>query len=142
MSEPDDLLPLSALPKSETELPAIGDSLSEMICWGILARARLATGQAELAYQAAREVNSRSRQKFMRSHVILTGLAGAAEVLLELWERSGSINLANSASLESEAVFACRELRKYARIFPIGRPASRLVRRMSATVASCSSIVP
>jgi EAL domain-containing protein (putative c-di-GMP-specific phosphodiesterase class I) len=31
MSEPDDLLPLSALPKTETELPSIGDSLSEIV---------------------------------------------------------------------------------------------------------------
>ena len=31
MSEPDDLLPFSALPKSETALPSIGDSLSEIV---------------------------------------------------------------------------------------------------------------
>ena len=31
MSVPDDLLPFSALPKSETALPSIGDSLSEIV---------------------------------------------------------------------------------------------------------------
>jgi len=31
MSEPDDHLPISALPKSETALPSIGDSLSEIV---------------------------------------------------------------------------------------------------------------
>ena len=31
MSEPDDILPFAALPKSETVLPSIGDSLSEIV---------------------------------------------------------------------------------------------------------------
>jgi eukaryotic-like serine/threonine-protein kinase len=58
----------------------------------------------------------------------LEGYTGAAETFLALWERGGFRWGSEQRELERQARQACGALRRFARIFPVGRPRSWLSR--------------
>ena len=58
----------------------------------------------------------------------LEGYTGAAETFLGLWERGGFRWGYEQRDLERQARRACAALRRFARIFPLGRPRSWLCR--------------
>jgi class 3 adenylate cyclase/tetratricopeptide (TPR) repeat protein len=98
------------------------DQAEQLRAYGLLAVARLRQGKAEAAQQAA-EAAARLIAGFRAptAHYLLEGYAGVAEVYLLLWEAGQ-----DSRDTSRAARQACRDLRGFARIFPIGKPRARL----------------
>jgi tetratricopeptide (TPR) repeat protein len=98
------------------------DQAEQLRAYGLLAVARLRQGKAEAAQQAA-EAAARLIAGFRAptAHYLLEGYAGVAEVYLFLWEAGQ-----DSRDTSRAARQACRDLRGFARIFPIGKPRARL----------------
>jgi eukaryotic-like serine/threonine-protein kinase len=98
------------------------DQAEQLRAYGLLAVARLCQGKAEAAQQAAGAA-ARLIAKFRAptAHYLLEGYAGVAEVYLTLWEAGQ-----DSGHTRRAARRGCRDLRSFARIFPIGKPRARL----------------
>ena len=98
------------------------DRAEQLRAYGLLAVVRLRQGKAEAGRQdagaAARLI---ARFRAPTAHYLLEGYAGVAEVYLSLWE-SGQ----DSSDTRRAARRACRALRRFARVFPIGQPRARL----------------
>jgi eukaryotic-like serine/threonine-protein kinase len=109
----------------ETALALLADHPDQaegLRAYGLLAVARLRQGEAEAAQQAAGAA-ARLIAGFRAptAHYLLEGYAGVAEVYLLLWEAGQ-----DSRDTSRAARQACRDLRGFARIFPIGKPRARL----------------
>jgi tetratricopeptide (TPR) repeat protein len=98
------------------------DQAEQLRAYGLLAVVRLRQGNAGDAQQAA-EAAARLIAKFRAptAHYLLEGYAGVAEIYLALWENGQDSRDASRAARQ-----ACRDLRSFARIFPIGKPRARL----------------
>jgi class 3 adenylate cyclase len=98
------------------------DQAEQLRAYGLLAVVRLRQGNAKAAQQAAGEAARRiARFRAPTAHYLLEGYAGVAEVYLSLWETNN-----DSSDTSRVARHACRDLRRFARIFPIGKPRARL----------------
>jgi tetratricopeptide (TPR) repeat protein len=98
------------------------DQAEQLRAYGLLAVVRLRQGNPTAAQQAAEQAARRiAKFRAPTAHYLLEGYAGVAEVYLSQWETN------NDASDTSRAARrACRNLRSFARIFPIGKPRARL----------------
>jgi hypothetical protein len=116
------------------------DRAEELRAWGLLAAARWRQGEPGLAQSAA---DSAARLiaslRSPTAHYLLEGYAGVAEVYLALWEASSQQSPAESRKLARQALQACAGLRKFARVFPIGRPRARLLQGRAEWLAGRSS---
>jgi class 3 adenylate cyclase/tetratricopeptide (TPR) repeat protein len=98
------------------------DRAEQIRAYGLLAVVRLRQGKTEAAQQAASSAASLIRRlKRPTSFYLLEGYAGVAEVYLSLWE-----NGQDSREIRQAAQRACLALRRFARVFPIGKPRARL----------------
>ena len=98
------------------------DQAEQLRAYGLLAVVRLRQDETEAARQAAGAA-ARLIAKFPAptAHYLLEGYAGVAEVYLTLWEAGQ-----DSGDTRRAARRGCRDLRRFARIFPIGKPRARL----------------
>jgi len=98
------------------------DQAEQLRAYGLLAVVRLRQGNATAARQAAGEAARRiAKFRAPTAHYLLEGYAGVAEVYLSLWATNN-----DSGGTRRAARHACRDLRSFARIFPIGKPRARL----------------
>jgi class 3 adenylate cyclase/tetratricopeptide (TPR) repeat protein len=98
------------------------DRAEQLRAHGLLAVARLRGGNRGGARESAAAAAILIRQFFSpTAHYLLEGYAGVAEVWLSLWG-SGD----GSAEVRRAARTACAALRKFARVFPIGKPRALL----------------
>lgn len=103
------------------------DRVSETATYGLLATARLYQGEPQLALQVALATQERLAQlSSPNSYYLIEGYAGVAEVYLTLWQTSSNQVPAEVEKLALSACLACKALRKFARVFPIGQPRSWL----------------
>jgi class 3 adenylate cyclase/tetratricopeptide (TPR) repeat protein len=112
-----------ALAALREAMPAVTDRLGGIEAQGLSALAQLALGQADQAWHAAGAGLRLLREAQPVSFTTLTGTAAVAECLLALWlqARAGSAVDRPDVILR-EARRALGVLRRFARIFPIGRP--------------------
>jgi class 3 adenylate cyclase/tetratricopeptide (TPR) repeat protein len=97
------------------------DQAEQLRAYGLLAAVRLRQGKATAARQAAEQAARRiAKFRAPTAHYLLEGYAGVAQVYLSLWETK------DSGDMRRVARHACRDLRSFARIFPIGKPRARL----------------
>jgi class 3 adenylate cyclase len=98
------------------------DQAEQLRAYGLLAVVRLRQGKAEDAQEAAgAAARLIGRFRAPTAHYLLEGYAGVAEVYLSLWESDK-----DAGDTRRAARRACRDLRGFARIFPIGKPRARL----------------
>jgi tetratricopeptide (TPR) repeat protein len=90
---------------------------------GLKALVHLRRGEAELALAAAEKASQLIAKSSPTSFLSLPGYAGAAEAHLVLWETAlaGQNTQVKAKDLKAGAKRACRALRGYARVFPIGQ---------------------
>ncbi len=106
------------------------DRVEEKRARGLLARAHLLRGDADSAWREAEKAARLSAGSLPTMPHSLTGYASVAEVTLALWEKA----LADEEDrryrqrLAPAARQAVRELGRYARTFPVGRPRTLLAR--------------
>jgi hypothetical protein len=93
--------------------------------YGVLAWTHLRRNEPQLARQAAQTAEQYIAQTSFIVHYSFEGYAGPAEVYLTLWEASGN-QPSVQKTLAKSARQACKVLRNFARIFPIGQPRYRL----------------
>jgi class 3 adenylate cyclase/tetratricopeptide (TPR) repeat protein len=104
-----------------------GAFADEIFAWGLLGQAQLHLGRMTLARAAAeRAMSLITRSRPVAVHAV-EGYAGAAEVLLGLWETGDTTAM-------SQAHRACAALRQFARAFPIGRPRAQLCTGLAASL--------
>src|SRR5512132_595931 len=98
------------------------DQAEQLRAYGLLAVVRLRQGKAEDAQEAAgAAARLIARFRAPTAHYLLEGYAGVAEVYLSLWEAGQ-----DSSDTSRAARQACRDLRGFARLFPIGKPRARV----------------
>jgi predicted ATPase/class 3 adenylate cyclase len=99
------------------------DRAEELRSQGLLAAVRLRQGKMLLAQQAAERAASLIAQLWApTSHYLLEGYASVAEVYLALWEANRDLPAAAREAPVKSAHQACKSLRKFSRVFPIGQP--------------------
>jgi tetratricopeptide (TPR) repeat protein len=101
--------------------PEIGDQNQKLEIYGLLSIAQLHALEFDRALESAERALELSRKEYPSVYHAFSGYSGPAEVSLTLWERGHQ-----HADISGLAWRACRELRRYARIFPIGEPRFRL----------------
>jgi hypothetical protein len=111
--------------------PHVVDEALNIDLHGLLAVVHLRSGEPELANQAAEEAARLIAKTSPTSYLSLPGYAGVAETYLILWETQlenpTAKNLKSKIkNLKSKARRACKALRSYARVFPIGQPRAYL----------------
>ena len=117
-------------------LRGMGDRCSEMSAHGLLASALLDRGDLDGARAAADEVGRLAVGTQPTVFSEGSGYEGAAVVQLRLWERAGGRMRRFAASPEELAARdAVATMSRFARVFPLGRPASL---RLEGTFASLS----
>ncbi len=89
---------------------------------GIQAAALLRLDTPREALEAASETASHIASRELTSFATFEGFAGVCEVMLTLAKGKYARGRVMKTSLGKDAKKACRAMRKYARIFPIGRP--------------------
>lgn len=99
------------------------DHTEEIRALGLLARAQMRLGREEEALEAARRCLSATAAAELTAFNTLEGFAGTAEALLEIARQAQDRGHPVSASLLRDARHAVRQLRRFARVFPIGEPA-------------------
>jgi class 3 adenylate cyclase/tetratricopeptide (TPR) repeat protein len=98
------------------------DRAEQVLVYGLLAVARLRQGTTEAAQRALQTAAGIMAQlKTPTAHYLLEGYASLAEVYLSRWEAGD-----DTADTRRDARQACRALRRFARVFPIGEPRARL----------------
>jgi DNA-binding SARP family transcriptional activator/predicted ATPase len=116
---------LLALLKKAKALPETFLTLADRIhVNGVLAVTYLYQGKHDLAWQAAETTLGLARRASAPIFWVLEGYAGAAEVFLWLWERSGTVEQApvEPGLLAQSARQACQSLHAFARIFRFAQP--------------------
>jgi hypothetical protein len=100
------------------------DMISKIKAHGLLAAASLHYEQFELAEKAAETTLSLIDQAQPTSLNIFTGYTGPAEVYLSLWETEATSDTSEARlkNLKANALQACKNLHKFARVFPVGQP--------------------
>ena len=93
---------------------------AQQITHGQVARAHLLRGDSAAALRAAERTLGLMRGNRPAAFHCLHGSAAACEVLLS--EEEAAISAAEQRELGRKARDACAELRRYARLFPLGRP--------------------
>jgi tetratricopeptide (TPR) repeat protein len=101
--------------------PEIGDINQKLEIYGLLSLTYLRTSQIDNAIESAGRALELSSGSYPSVYHTLSGYTGPAEVYLTLWERELGLG-----KLTSLARRACRQLQRYARIFPIGEPRFQL----------------
>ncbi|MBV8771918.1 MAG: AAA family ATPase [Deltaproteobacteria bacterium] len=100
-----------------TAHPEIGDLNQKLEVYGLMSVAYLRASQIDKAIESADRALELSRGCYPSIYHAFSGYTGPTEVCLTLWEREpGRGDLAELARR------ACRQLRRYARVFPIGEP--------------------
>jgi class 3 adenylate cyclase/tetratricopeptide (TPR) repeat protein len=110
---------LELLERAREMLARHPDHPSEIICHGLLSLAHLRAGDRARARAAAETGLARIREEKPTVFSTLPGYAGVAETFLAL--------AADDPALLPVAREACRRLKGFARVFPIGRPAAMLL---------------
>jgi len=111
---------LTALREAE---PSVTDRLGGVESFGLLALAYLHLGQFNKSWQAACDGLRLLRETQPVSFTTLTGTAGVVESLLALWVQARrGVAVDRPDVIEREARRALGLLRRFARIFPVGRP--------------------
>jgi tetratricopeptide (TPR) repeat protein len=108
------------LEKLETLLAENAQVVDEALhidLYGLKAVVHLRRAEPELALAAAEKASTLIGKTSPTSYLSLPGYAGAAETYLALWE-SKTIQTLKSSTVNQ----ACKALRGYARVFPIGQP--------------------
>lgn len=113
------------------DLLTVNTDFSEQVrAYGLLALATLRQGKYEIALRAAQELLRVPGQSMPTVFSTLVGYAGVADVYLTLWDglkkAQPDITAALGASRRSEIKrsvrLACKAMRRFARVFPIGLP--------------------
>ncbi len=118
------------------ELCAEADLPSEINCHGLLAQARMRRGEYREALRMAEAATLRIRRAPPIVFAIHAGMCGVAEVTLSAWSRAlRNKEPAAAAQHQDQARAAIRDLKIYARLFPIGRPRSLLFEGRAAWLA-------
>ncbi len=117
---------LDRLARAEVLLRTLQETPSEIICFGLSARAHLERGENAVAEDAADRALERIDRISSPVFSLGDGYAGAAEVYLSLWERLDRAGQRPSASLCARAGRVCAALRAFAQLFPIGQPVALL----------------
>jgi class 3 adenylate cyclase/tetratricopeptide (TPR) repeat protein len=103
--------------------PAVTDRLGGIEAQGLAALAHLALGAADQAWQAAGAGLRLLREAQPVSFTTLTGTAAVAECLFALWRQAGAGSAVDRPDvILRDARRALGLLRRFARIFPVGRP--------------------
>lgn len=103
------------------------EEVSEVICHGLLAELLFGTQRRREAEQEALTALELIRNGPPTVITERDGYAGAAGVLLALWERAVVETGRVSPRLRSSAIEAERAMARFARVFPIGRPRALLL---------------
>jgi tetratricopeptide (TPR) repeat protein len=122
---------IALLQKSLTVVAGDTKHTAQLRIYGGFAVAYWRYGEPLLARQMADHATALIAQNAPNVYSGLEAYAGLAEVYLGLWEeemasRAGVPHALRSESLREPASRACQVLRRYARLFPIGRPRARL----------------
>jgi tetratricopeptide (TPR) repeat protein len=105
------------------------DRAEELRSQGLLAVVCLRQGEMILAQHAADRAAFLVAQLWApTAHYLLEGYAGVAEVYLTLWEAKRDLAAAERKALVKSVHQACKALRKFSRVFPIGQPRAWLWR--------------
>ena len=104
------------------------EEVSKLICHGLLAELLLATGRHDQALEEARRALQLIRSGPPTVLTERDGYAGAASVLLALWERARSGRLPLSPQLKQDALEADKAMSRFAGTFAIGKPRAALIR--------------
>ncbi len=104
-----------------TQKNAITDLQLALISAGLWCLIHLSQNNLPLALQSAGQAEELAEGPFQVSYWTLPGYCGPAEVYLTLWELGYE-----APDLPRQAHRAIRALKRYARTFPIGRPAALL----------------
>ncbi|GIV98385.1 MAG: adenylate/guanylate cyclase domain-containing protein [Herpetosiphonaceae bacterium] len=102
-----------------TDHPEVVDEPLKVDIEALLALAYVRQGRREEALAAASSALAKLSRMAPTSYLSLPSYAAVADVYLTLWEEAGP---AADRALIACAGRACRELRRYTRVFPIGRP--------------------
>jgi class 3 adenylate cyclase/tetratricopeptide (TPR) repeat protein len=112
---------------------AAGDTkrTAQLRIYGGFAIAYWRHGEPLLARQMADHATTLIVQSVPNVYSGLEAYAGVAEVYLGLWEQAAASRVGvpkdtHSDHIREQASHACQVLRRYARLFPIGRPRARL----------------
>jgi eukaryotic-like serine/threonine-protein kinase len=105
-------------------LAPLADDLSIFMCEGLLASAYLATDRGRDAEQVAAALEPRLRQAVLPLAPCVHGYVGAGAVALRCWDRAGAAD----AAWPRTARLAARGLSRFARMFPMARPAALAMR--------------
>lgn len=117
--------------------PKIVDEALNIDLHGLLALVHLHHNRPQAALAAAKKAVNLMAKTFPTSYLSLPGYAGVAQTCAALWEASPP-----GAPPEEIRAFtrrACKALRSYARVFPIGRPQSYLWQGVQAWNAGSRS---
>jgi tetratricopeptide (TPR) repeat protein len=100
------------------------DRITEIPALGVLALAHLRQGHPQQARQTANTAVQLIAQSSPSTPATYEGYAGITEVFLELWEASlvDRQSAEDRASLAKSARQACKTMRNFARVFPMGHP--------------------
>ncbi|MCC6554693.1 MAG: AAA family ATPase, partial [Polyangiaceae bacterium] len=104
----------------------------KIFCYGVLALTRLRAGDPEGALAAAESGAAAIAEGTPISFYAITAYSYVADVLLDLWERAGSLE--PRRALERKARRSCDDVVASARIFPVHRPHAFLVRGRCAAL--------
>ncbi len=96
----------------------------EIYASGMLAVAHVRKGELETAFQVAERTMEMMRESPPNTYTQLEGYAGVAETYLALWE--AGIKEVGQETLAARSKWACGELHRLARVFPVGRPRAAL----------------
>jgi tetratricopeptide (TPR) repeat protein len=93
---------------------------SEIICGGLLAYTLLRCGDSTAALALADRTAAQLRKSRPVGFPVLEGYRGVADVYLDVWARGAS------PAARDGALAMSKSLRRFARVFPIGRPVAEL----------------
>jgi tetratricopeptide (TPR) repeat protein len=121
---------LALLEKSLTVVAGDTKYTAQLRIYGGFAIVYWRRGEPLLARQMADRAAALIAQSAPNVYSGLEAYAGVAEVYLGLWEQAGACRTSaqepQAAPLREQASHACQVLRRYARLFPMGRPRARL----------------
>ncbi len=115
---------IALLKKSLSTVEVTIGRAEEIYASGMLAAAHLRKGEFEAAFQVAERTVALMRNYPPNTCTQLEGYAGMVETYLSLWE-TGSLK-GEAGKIRQRSKWSLGELRKLARVFPVGRPRAAL----------------